>query len=98
MLLEHNKAGEGRANAAAVNTYGILVLILEICYLIEVIKGSRSISYYIVFSLLALVPYIACLIVFRANREDHRMKYAMAIGFGIFYLFIIIVFWHLFDG
>ena len=89
MLLEHNKAGEGRANAAAVNTYGILVLILEICYLIEVIKGSRSISYYIVFSLLALVPYIACLIVFRANREDHRMKYAMAIGFGIFYLFII---------
>lgn len=89
MLLEHSKAGEGRANAAAVNTYGMLVLILEICYLIEVIKGSRSIPYYIVFSILALVPYIMCLVLFRQNREAHQMKYVMAVGFGVFYLFII---------
>ena len=89
MLLEHSKAGEGRANAAAVNTYGMLVLILEVCYLIEVIKGSRSISYYIVFSILALVPYVMCLALFRQNREAHQMKYVMAVGFGVFYLFII---------
>ena len=89
MLLEHSKAGEGRANAAAVNTYGMLVLILEVCYLIEVIKGSRSIPYYIVFSILALVPYVMCLALFRQNREAHQMKYVMAVGFGVFYLFII---------
>lgn len=89
MLYKKDRSGIARANTGSVITYGVLVAILEICYLIEVIKNSRTVGYFVVFSILALVPYFMCLFLYRADEEDQKIKYIMAIGFEIFYFFII---------
>ncbi len=78
-----------RANSTCMICYSLLVIILVACYLIEVIKGSRSIAYFAVFTALAVVPYIICQILFQKQKESETLKYLIAAGFGIFYLFVI---------
>lgn len=82
-------SAEQRANRAALLLYGIINAVLVLCYAIEVVKGSRSIGYYAVFLILALVPWLMGELVYRANHESERIAYIIPIGFSIFYLFII---------
>lgn len=78
-----------RCNGAALFAYGLMNAILVICYLLEVIKKSRTISYFLVFSLLALVPFCICLFSYRKDYETLTIKRFMPIGFWVFYTFII---------
>ena len=63
--------------------------ILVICYLLEVLKGSRTISYYIIFCILALLPFLVTVAEYKHNPESEKIKIMLPIGFGIFYCFII---------
>lgn len=47
-----------RVNSTAIFCYTVLAIVLSASYLIEVIKKSRTVPYYIVFMLLLWVPYI----------------------------------------
>ena len=78
-----------RSNKNAVITYGVMNLILVICYLLEVLKGSRTIVYYAIFCALALFPFLVCLICYRKNKETKFVQPIMEAGFLIFYIFII---------
>lgn len=78
-----------RCNKTAIIAYSVITVALAATYLIEVIKGSRTIGYYAVFCLLALVPCIACIVIYKKDNESERMKYMLAVGFSIFYVFII---------
>ena len=78
-----------RVNATAMFCYTMMVVILAACYVIEVLKHSRTISYLAVFLILLLVPYITCLVLKQRNPEYTQIKYVMAGGFAVFYLFVI---------
>lgn len=78
-----------RCNKTAMIAYGITTGILLGAYLLEVIKNSRTIGYYAIFSVLALVPFVLCLATYMKNKETGTVKYIMSVGFSIFYMFII---------
>ena len=80
---------ERRVNATAMFCYAIMVLVLVVAYFVEVLKKSRTISYFIVFLVLAFLPYIVCKIMILRNKESEQVKYVLAGGFFIFYLFIL---------
>ena len=82
-------SGEHLSNRISLACYTVLVTILMACYLLEVIKGARTIFYYIVFSVLALVPMIATHVMYYRNKERKIIRYSIAAGFGVFYLFVI---------
>ena len=82
-------SGEQLSNRISLVCYTVLVTILMACYLLEVIKGARTISYYIVFSVLALVPMIATHVMYYRNKESKIVRYIIAVGFGALYLFVI---------
>ena len=82
-------SGEHLSNRISLACYTVLVTILMACYLLEVIKGARTIFYYIVFSVLALVPVIATHVMYYRNKERKIIRYSIAAGFGVFYLFVI---------
>lgn len=85
-----NAASEkAMSNAASVLCYTIINVILIACYLIEVVKGSRTIGYFTVFCLLALIPMVITYLLYFKNKENDLVKYVIMIGFGIFYLFIV---------
>lgn len=78
-----------RCNKTVVTTYTIIVLVLVAAYAVEVIKGSRTIGYYIVFCLLALLPNILCIVLYKKNPESSSVKHILTVGFSIFYLYTI---------
>lgn len=78
-----------RANGTSVMAYALMNITLVICYLIEVIKESRTINYYIIFCVLALLPMFACIAIFKKNHDSPVIPYLMSIGFTVFYLYII---------
>ena len=77
------------ANRASMAAYSIMNLILVACYLLEVIKHSRTLGYFIVFCIFALAPYALCLALYLKNKGTAVLKYAISGGYLVFYLFII---------
>ena len=78
-----------RSNAACRFCYTLLNVVLVACYVLEVVKGARSIGYFAVFALLAVVPLIIVNVMYYHNNESNLMRYFVALGFGIFYTFIV---------
>lgn len=78
-----------RVNKTAMFSYSIMVVILFVSYLIEVIKGSRTVPYFIVFSVLMFLPYLTCWILLAKDKESKAVKFVMAGGFLVFYTYII---------
>lgn len=88
--MEHNKySDEQRVNATAMFCYAVMMVILIAAYLVEVLKKSRTVPYFIVFVILAVLPYVVCKIIIYKNKESERVKYALAGCFLVFYLFIL---------
>ncbi len=77
------------SNAATRLCYTIINVILIACYLIEVVKGARTVGYFTVFCILALIPLILTYVFYHMNKESEIIKYIVMIGFSIFYMFII---------
>lgn len=69
----------------------IISVVLVISYIIEVIKGLRTIPYVIIFSLFTIIPLI---ITFLVNKMyggyNEKVKYVFAVGYLIFYTFTLI--------
>lgn len=78
-----------RANATCLTCYSLLLLILTGCYLIEVFTKSRSMTNFLVYLALAFVPYLFCQIIYKKNNDSEAVKFGIAIGFGITYIFIL---------
>lgn len=79
-----------RINSAALLAYSVLTVILQLAYLLEFVKDARTLGYTAVFSLLNLVPYIICLVIYRKNKQTMLMKYVLSIGFSVLYSFVLL--------
>ncbi|MDD6039060.1 MAG: methyl-accepting chemotaxis protein [bacterium] len=82
-------SAQARANRLAVICYGVMNVILVLSYLIEVLKKSRTVGYFAVFCLLAIVPWFLCFIDYKRKQESKAVQIILSIGFCIFYYFII---------
>lgn len=63
-----------RANKTALVSYGVMNVILVACYLLEVVKNSRTIGYFAVFCVLALVPWIVSAVIYKKNQASELIK------------------------
>ena len=77
------------SNRTSMIAYSIMNIILVGCYLLEVLKKSRTLGYFVVFCIFALVPYAFCLALYLKDRGTTYLKYAISGGYVVFYLFII---------
>lgn len=76
-------------NRMALLGHTIMGAILFLAYGVELYKGSRTIGYFALFSLMCLVPIIVEHILYRRNPEDGKIQHIMGICYGIFYIFAI---------
>lgn len=88
-MKEQQVPAQQRANKTALVCYGVMNFILIACYLLEVIKKSRTVGYYAVFCVLAIVPWLVSGLIYMKNRASELIRYTIPAGFCIFYLFII---------
>ncbi|MBO5247203.1 MAG: hypothetical protein J6B28_08100 [Eubacterium sp.] len=78
-----------RANKTAMGSYSVMTFILIACYLLEVLKKSRTVQYFAVFCTLAIVPWIVNQIIYRKNRDSGLIQYTLPFGFCILYMFTV---------
>lgn len=67
----------------------IIVTVLFLAYTLELIKGSRTIGYYAIFSLLAIIPVIMEHIIYKMHPESSYIQHFIGIGYSVLYLFAI---------
>ena len=51
-----------RMNKSTIGTYSAIVFLLLVAYVLEYIKGARTIEYTVIFSILDIVPYVLCVL------------------------------------
>lgn len=78
-----------RVNTTAMRCYAITIAVLAASYLVEVVKKSRTVSYYMLFLAILLVPFIMGMVMFYRDRESDWVKYMIAGGFVILNAFVI---------
>lgn len=74
-------------NRALLQCYSGIEAVLLIAYILEFIKGNRTLPYILLFSVILLVPLIACICLYFRDKEDGRIQYISGIGYCILYLF-----------
>ena len=67
----------------------ILCILITLAYILEVIKGTRTIFYTLMVIVFALGPQIAGWIVFKANNSSVIVKHIVAIGYAAMYCFVL---------
>lgn len=78
-------------NKKARSVWLILSIVLSAAYLMEVIKGLRDLNYYILFLIMCWAPFIIGLAVMKVKGAGTDVyRYIIAIGYGIFYTFVLI--------
>ena len=81
--------GTSRANRFTVTGYTIYNAVLLACYLVEVIKGSRTGGYFAIFAALSILPLAAIWIVYKRNPASENLKRILIYSYAVFYTFTI---------
>ena len=86
----HGKHSEQRiVNRSVATAYATLATLLTLAYIAEVIKGSRTWQYVLLFSLLFAVPGIVNAMIQRRNPETKITKYLLPVSYLFAYGFIL---------
>lgn len=68
-----------------------LCVILTAVYAVELVKGLCTGGYFAIFSGFCWIPFLAGLLILKLNgMENDLYKHAASIGFGIFYIFLML--------
>lgn len=73
-------------NFLALLSWSVTIFILCIAYIIEVIKGTRSLPYVCIVLAIGILPVIAGLIMYRMKPEMKAFRLVLAVSYQIFYL------------
>ncbi len=79
-----------RINKRVLVAYTILTVILLLAYILEFVKGSRTLRYTLLFGALDLIPYLLYLVVYKKDRVSTKAKYILSIGFSVLYAFVLL--------
>lgn len=87
---KNKKTEMHRMNKSALIAYSILTVILMVAYLIEFVKGDRSLGYTLGFGALDIIPYAIFVATYIKDREARVLKYILSIGFSVLYAFVLL--------
>lgn len=78
------------SNRKIMTIWLVLCIILTVAYAIEIVKGLRTVLYYIVFSLFCWLPFLFGLVILKVKGMGTEIyKHAAFIGYGVFYTFVL---------
>lgn len=84
------KKDEKYVNRSILIAWAIVFAILAAAYLVEVIKGDRTVPYYLVFLAVLAVPLLVSFVIYRKKPSSRKLRYVMASGYFLMYLFVMV--------
>lgn len=79
----------GYINKLAIGGYIVLDTVLVLSYLAELLKGSRTIGYFMIVAAFMVIPVVAELAIYARRKDAVCIRYILAVAYGGFYLFAI---------
>lgn len=84
----------GRSETAIANKTAMICLtiidsIISLAYILEVVKGARTLGYVVLTILLAMIPVAIGWAVRSQDNEAQSVRYVVTVGFGILYTFVL---------
>jgi len=68
-----------------------MLVVLSVAYAMEIVKGLKSPSYFIIMELIAWIPFIAGLVVVKIQGWHSKLYHNICgVGYGFFYLYIMV--------
>lgn len=89
MDLSITKNAEMSRNKTVLVGMWVLSLILALAYLLELVKGTRTLGSYLLFVVMALLPSILSQVVYLKKKEAGSIRYILGIGFSILYAYVM---------
>lgn len=91
-MMEYNEQHfKKNANKIAMIVWLILCSVLTVAYAIEILKGLRTVNYYLLFLAICWLPFISGFIILKIKGwETAIYKDVIAFGYGIFYIFVML--------
>jgi len=79
------------ANKKTMGMWLAMLIVLSGAYAIEIVKGLKSPSYFIIMELIAWVPFIAGIVVVKIQGWHSKHYHNICgVGYGLFYLYIMV--------
>ena len=89
-----DKAGKvselARSNKLAMLAHLSIASLIILSYIIEIFKGTRTVSYVLFVLFLGLVSPVAELIFYSKDKESKMIQHFVSYGYGVFYTFLIL--------
>ena len=76
-------------NNTAITGIIIMNVILALAYLIEVVKGARTVASYAVVAICCILPVVLCLVFYTRKKNSRAIRYIGGIGFMFLYAYIM---------
>ncbi|MBR5596755.1 MAG: hypothetical protein IKW30_05035 [Lachnospiraceae bacterium] len=87
--LSDEKQAQRSRNKTAIAGMTIMNVVLAAAYLVEVLKGTRSVASYCVVAILCILPMVLCYITYGKWKEARSIRYVGGIGFLLLYTYIM---------
>ncbi len=78
-----------KANRTAINCHLMVSTLLVAAYLLEVVKGSKSLLYWIILVALGYIPVVLEQMCYKTNRAHPAVRHLISIGYAVFYVSIL---------
>ncbi len=76
-------------NRTVVIALTVICSLMSAAYILEFVKGARSISYVLMTVIFAMVPVAICQFLYRTNQESAAILHVATVGYGILYTFLL---------
>lgn len=88
--MEMKKLELTRMNQFAMLGWSVTVAIIEVAYLLEVIKGERSVLYYLAMLLIGVVPLLMGWGMYRKDSAAGNLRHFVVYTYSILYAFVLL--------
>ena len=75
------------ANKWAITGHAIVDTVLFVSYVMELIKGSRTLPYVLFFGALTILPVVVEIIMYKKNRESKAIRHVVGTSYSLLYIF-----------
>ena len=80
---------QSKINKIVITCYETLVVVLALAYVLEFVKGARTIGYIAIFLCIDLIPGILAAVLYKKNSADKRVAMLAAYAYAVLYVFVI---------
>lgn len=84
------KTDMARINGFALGGWGAVLGVIALAYLLEVIKGERTIVYFIILLACAFIPFVIGIIMKGKNPDSKNLAYIIVYGYAVLYGYVLI--------